>query len=187
MRHLPWLLVLVACGRPDDDADYDGSPDEEDCDPADPTVYPGAPDAPADGVDADCDGTDPAQPFVGAWEVTSLNALYSTYDVIVPGSTEGRLVIADDGSTTLDATADLDPALAGIPISLVMTFDGHASSMAGEGGVAMFLEGLIDATIYEETSTIEFFCTTVDGVMSCEGTLKALETSVLSFANFELE
>ena len=47
-------------GRPDDsappvDADGDSSPADEDCDDADPTVFPGAIDW-CDGVDQDCDG-----------------------------------------------------------------------------------------------------------------------------------
>lgn len=56
-------------GSPDDtgdtglpappDADQDGSPDALDCDDADPSVYPGAPEL-CDDVLQDCDGTDPA-------------------------------------------------------------------------------------------------------------------------------
>ena len=38
----------------DDDLDGDGAPNDDDCDPADPTVYPGA-DESCDGVDSDCD------------------------------------------------------------------------------------------------------------------------------------
>ncbi len=40
------------------DADGDGSPASEDCDDGDIFVYPGAPDAPYDGVDSDCAGDD---------------------------------------------------------------------------------------------------------------------------------
>jgi hypothetical protein len=40
------------------DFDGDGSPDEEDCNSADPSIYPGALDTFGDGVDQDCDGGD---------------------------------------------------------------------------------------------------------------------------------
>lgn len=38
------------------DADCDGVPDADDCDPADNTTYPGAPEIPYDGADNDCAG-----------------------------------------------------------------------------------------------------------------------------------
>lgn len=41
------------------DADGDGWPADEDCDDTRAQVYPGAPDAPDDGIDSDCDGHDP--------------------------------------------------------------------------------------------------------------------------------
>lgn len=78
---LPFLLtagVLVGCGDKDDgtvtdqsgdtgegdptecdtdvDADCDGVPDSEDCDPDDPWVYQGATEIPYDGKDNDCSG-----------------------------------------------------------------------------------------------------------------------------------
>lgn len=61
---LAWLRALAlgaltACsaGFKDTpaDADRDGTPDGEDCDPADPDVHPGASEV-CDGVDQDCDG-----------------------------------------------------------------------------------------------------------------------------------
>ncbi len=50
------LDAIVETGAPD--ADADGSPDDEDCDDDDATVYPGAVDAWYDGIDANCDGAD---------------------------------------------------------------------------------------------------------------------------------
>ncbi len=43
-------------GCADDDADCDGVPDAEDCDPEDPYTYPGADEIPYDGKDNDCAG-----------------------------------------------------------------------------------------------------------------------------------
>ena len=49
--------ALPACEAPEGSVAAGGL---EDCDDADPAVYPGAPDAAGDGVDADCDGRDPS-------------------------------------------------------------------------------------------------------------------------------
>ena len=40
------------------DADGDGSPDDEDCDDDNASVYPGAPETPGDKLDSNCDGND---------------------------------------------------------------------------------------------------------------------------------
>ena len=65
MRHAFLLLLLLAAlvGCPSTepevvDFDGDGVPDEQDCAPADPTVYPGAVEIVGDGTDQDCDGLD---------------------------------------------------------------------------------------------------------------------------------
>ena len=49
------LLLLAGCPAPVDDADGDGFDATEDCDDADPDVFPGA-DERCNGVDDDCDG-----------------------------------------------------------------------------------------------------------------------------------
>ena len=58
------LLVLLFTGCPDAsptyfDYDEDGSPDAIDCGPADPSIYPEAPDELDDqAIDSNCDGSD---------------------------------------------------------------------------------------------------------------------------------
>ena len=42
----------------DEDDDGDGEPDDTDCAPLDPSIYPGATETPADGVDQDCNDVD---------------------------------------------------------------------------------------------------------------------------------
>jgi len=50
------LALVAACPKGTEDFDGDGIPDEGDCDPGDPTVYPGAPDPVYNDVDNNCDG-----------------------------------------------------------------------------------------------------------------------------------
>ena len=63
MKRSLTMLVLFSClaGCPDNslyDFDGDGSLDNEDCDPSNPAVYPGADDGYGDGIDQNCDGID---------------------------------------------------------------------------------------------------------------------------------
>ena len=59
-RTLNLLLVLMLCGCPAGSLDFDGdgASDATDCEPADPDIYPGAPDPIGDGIDSSCDGCD---------------------------------------------------------------------------------------------------------------------------------
>ena len=54
--------TTIDCSDPDNygrcDFDEDGFQGDEECDDFDPTVYPGAPEIPYDGVDQNCDGLD---------------------------------------------------------------------------------------------------------------------------------
>jgi hypothetical protein len=62
MKPLLLLIMLSACRGKRPDVDGDGQIDAayggSDCDDLDASVFPGAPDAPCDGVDQDCDGVD---------------------------------------------------------------------------------------------------------------------------------
>lgn len=60
-------LEALHFGPPDGgiDTDGDGWPDDQDCDPFDPNIYPGAPEICGDGVDNDCDGIVDNDPSCG--------------------------------------------------------------------------------------------------------------------------
>ena len=74
---------LNANGVPDcidGDLDADGVSGAADCDDTDPSVYPGAPEVPDDGVDQDCDGNDTVNCFVDA----DADGVGSTATVLAP-------------------------------------------------------------------------------------------------------
>jgi len=192
----PALASLVACGPALElDEDHDGATTATDCDDADPLVYPGAPDHPADGVDADCDGEDPPFAFVGDWSVTSVYADYGGYAVFVPGTATGGLTVSEDLDAALSIQVDLDPALAGRQIPLPLDMTGWASPVDGDapGLSQLYLSGFL--SLLDEDLAVDWACdadtaSEADDAdappsMDCEGALKALDTSLLLLATFE--
>ncbi|MCB9743623.1 MAG: putative metal-binding motif-containing protein [Alphaproteobacteria bacterium] len=173
------LLALLGCNN---DADYDGFSRQDDCDDEDATVYPGAPDLPADGIDADCDGVDPEHPFVGDWELTALEAYYFSYSAFVEDSGAGELEIDADMGVDLEMTATLDPDLVGRAIPIAVTFEGDASALAGPGEAMLYLDG----DLLGDAAYADLVCQVLeDETLSCEGALKTLDVNLEVFAVFE--
>jgi hypothetical protein len=91
------ILFLLACVAPDPadpapsgptDADGDGVFTPDDCDDADPDVFPGAPvdDLPGDGVDAECDGYD-GPPYEGCAPILVPDVHATIEDALLAGET----------------------------------------------------------------------------------------------------
>ncbi len=135
---LSLYAVLGFEAPPGDDLDRDGWPAAEDCDDADPTRRPEAPDF-VDGVDQDCDGAvdeAPATPLVPvlAWSGTDLHHQFGRYmaawgpsHAAAQGASGRDLVVLDlvsGAATPLDLpvlTAHATPYAAGD-----VDGDGHA-------------------------------------------------------------
>lgn len=171
-----FALFLVACGGAD--ADFDGISAGDDCDDADPFVYPGAPEAPGDGVDADCDGIDPPIPIVGSWEVTSFDADYSGFALFTPGTASGVLTVDEDFAAAVEVAAKLE-LYDGFELQFVL--DGGVSTIPGEEVYALYAE----AELYGELVHVAWDCEVLEAdVLTCGGELKALDTSWNSVAVF---
>ena len=96
-------FVLGCSVAPPVDADGDGWDETEDCDDADPTRYPGAPEVPDDGIDQDCDGQDLITPIGGPVEnvvvIMTDDMAASDYDHMP----KTRTLLGDEGVTFTSA------------------------------------------------------------------------------------
>jgi hypothetical protein len=168
-----WLFALLACGA---DRDLDGFPKSQDCDDDDPLVYPGAPDAPEDGVDGDCDGDDPPYAFLGTWTLSDIDASYFGLAALEPGSF-GTLTIEDDLTATLDVDVFLAEDLIGFSLQAPIELTGEVSAVPGRDR----FDALLDGELFDEEVYADLYCVVVDGGVVCAGGLKALDI------NFDVE
>lgn len=168
-----WLFILAACGGVDD-ADHDGFPPPEDCDDANSFVYPGAPDDPGDGLDADCADGDPTWSFLGDWTLVEMTASYAGIYLFEEGSTGGGLQVAEDGSLTMEVSGTLDPDVVGAAYPVTVNLTGTWSPIPGPNRFTLYAEGLN----YDEQMHAALDCAEVEETLVCGGELKALNGSL---------
>lgn len=174
-------IGLVACGAPID-RDQDGVPADEDCDDRDPWVYPGAPDTPGDGLDADCDGEDAAFTFLGDWTLRLLSAGYSGVQVLQAETASGALRLGEDLSAVADFGVTLSAAVTGDPLPVRFLMEGELSALPGPARFHLTAEG----DNYGELMHIDWDCA-VEGegedagegeAMRCAGEFKGFDSSL---------
>lgn len=174
MRLLLPVLLLAACAADDGDADHDGFPAGVDCADDDPFVYPGAPDDPGDGLDADCEGGDPPYAWLGDWELTEMTATYAGLHLFVEGSITGSLAVVEDATVDVVIAGTLNPDVIGSAYDVTVNVTGTWSPMPGPDSFALYAEGLN----FGEQMHVALDCVMVDDALGCGGELKALEISM---------
>jgi hypothetical protein len=117
------------------DADQDGAPTPLDCDDADPTAYPGAPET-CDGVDNDCDGGEAGlvtfTPAGGA--PTDVSAAWSVPGAAITLDTPGAVRVCE-GTWRLSLTLTADVALEGFGAAILDARD-RARVITAQGSQA---------------------------------------------------
>jgi hypothetical protein len=165
--------ALSACGEPKD-FDQDGAPASEDCADRDPWVYPGAPDTPGDGLDANCDGDDESWPYVGTWTLRQLSAGVSGVEVLQSETAEGTLALGEAGEVIVDFGVTLDPAVVGdaLPVRLAMT--GTHEPLPGAARFLLWAEG----DNYGEQMHLDWECALEADELVCAGEFKGFDSSL---------
>lgn len=170
------LPLLVACGESTMDADYDGIPAGEDCDDLDPTVHPGAHDDPGDGIDADCDGTDPQHAYVGDWTFDTISAVFGSFELVDEDTEQGGVSLGADGVAEMDASIGLDPDLLGYELDVPIAMSGTISPIATGADMARLR---VEGELLGEDSYVDLDCQVLgEDEMLCWGALKALEINL---------
>ena len=157
------------------DSDGDGWIDVLDCQPADPSAYPGAPEIPGDGIDNDCDGLDaggfiifvPDSDFDGDGFTPNEGDCNDDDPAVNPGAAEvGFNLQDDDCDGAVDEGFGVDEASADLDQDGFTPADGDCNDLNGAqypsateilDGLDNDCDGIIDEGFLEPDWTIAQF------------------------------